>query len=92
MIHNAGRNACKFLSFDVEKIKKIFAEFPNSSKAVEILKSCFEDLDMIYKDVLRHVITRWLTLFPAAERTMKNWPAIKKCFIKQGELVTDKTI
>lgn len=93
VIHNTGRNACKLLSFDVENlILKVFAEFSHSAKAVDILKTCFDDFDMAYENVLRHVVTRWLSLFPAVERIIKIWPAVKQYFLNQGEDDTDKTI
>lgn len=93
VIHNAGRNACKALSFDVETlVLKIFAEFSMSAKSVDVLKQCFDDLDMEYEDVLRHVVTRWLSLFPAIERIIKKWPGLKQYFINEGEDEVDKTI
>jgi hypothetical protein len=34
--------------------------------------------------MLRHVGTRWLTLYPAIERLSKCWPAIKSYFLSSG--------
>jgi hypothetical protein len=47
---------------------------------------------MEYEDVLRHVVTRWLSLFRALERVLNSWPAIKLYFIQQGEEETNKII
>lgn len=78
VIHNAGRNACKALSFHVENlVLKVFAEFSHSAKRNAQLKECFEFLDMEFEKVLRHVVTRWLSLASALERLILSWPAVK---------------
>lgn len=35
--------------------------------------------------MIKHVVTRWLTLSRAVERVIKCWPAIKQYFLKKGE-------
>ena len=30
---------------------------------------------------LRHISSRWLTLAPAIQRVLKNWPTIKKYYL-----------
>lgn len=93
IIHNAGRHACKALSYDVESlVLKIYAEFSSSAKNIEKLKECFVDFDMEFQDILRHVITRWLSLFPAVERLISKWPAIKQYFLAEGKEEVDKII
>lgn len=47
---------------------------------------------MKYEIVLRHVVTRWLSLFPAVERIINCWPAIKIYFRQQGQDETHKII
>lgn len=42
--------------------------------------------------MLRHVCTRWLSLFAAVERVIKSWKAIKKYFLELGQENCDKTI
>ncbi|CAG9818140.1 unnamed protein product [Phaedon cochleariae] len=93
VIHNAGRNACKALSYDVENlVLKVYAEFSNSSKKSELLRECFEFMDMEYEKILRHVSTRWLSLFVAVDRLLKCWPAVKKYFLELGEDDCNKTV
>lgn len=74
------------MSFDVETlILKVFKEFSSSAKKTEELKSCFEFCEQEYQNVLRHVVTRWLSLFTALDRLIKCWPSIKTYFISQGK-------
>ncbi|XP_033229665.1 uncharacterized protein LOC117181210 [Belonocnema kinseyi] len=42
--------------------------------------------------ILRNVITRWLSLFPAIGRLLQKWPAIKQYFINQGKEEVDQII
>ncbi|MGH0141386.1 UNVERIFIED_CONTAM: hypothetical protein FKN15_073639 [Acipenser sinensis] len=86
LLHNAAKHACKRLAHDVESfVIKVNNEFSCSAKHVSELKSCFEFLHMGYHKLLRHVPTRWLSLFTAVDRLLKNWPAVKLYFIQQGE-------
>lgn len=86
VIHNAGRNACKMLSYDIESlVLKVYAEFSNSAKRVAELKIFFEDFDMEYQKVIRHVSTRWLSLYRSVDRLIRSWPAVKAYFLKIGE-------
>ena len=40
---------------------------------------------MEYKELLRHVPTRWLSILPAIDRVLLCLPALKSYFIWQGE-------
>jgi len=86
ILHNAARHAIKALSYDVENlVAKIYAEFSNSSKRVEELKSCFDFVEMEYEKVIRYSQVRWLSLFQAVERLLSSWPAIKMYFKQLGK-------
>ena len=86
VIHNAGRKACAALSFDIETlVLKVYAEFSTSAKNLDTSKSFFEDFDLEYHKVIRHVATRWLSLFRCVNRLILNWPALKSYFISIGK-------
>ncbi|KAK1351054.1 hypothetical protein LUQ84_000327 [Hamiltosporidium tvaerminnensis] len=40
----------------------------------------FESLEMQWEEIVKHVVTRFLTLGPAIERILKLWPALKSHF------------
>lgn len=87
VLHNTARHALKVLSFDVENlVLKVFNEFSSSAKNVTELKSCFEFVHQEYHNVLRHVPTRWLSLFAAVDRLLLNWESIKVYFLKYGKV------
>jgi hypothetical protein len=65
-------------------VVKIFNHFSSSAKRITELKNVFQFLGEDYEDMLRHVGTRWLTLYPAIERLSKCWPAIKSYFLSLG--------
>jgi hypothetical protein len=60
------------MSFDIENVVlKVFAEFSNSAKKNrEMLKECFEFCESGFCEVIRHVPTRWLSLFKAVDRVI----------------------
>ena len=65
------------MTHDVEiLVMRVFNEFSSSAKRVQELKSCFDFVDLKYKDLLRHVATRWLSLLSAIERLISTWPAV----------------
>lgn len=49
------------------------------------LKDCFEFCQIEYSALLRHLPTRWLSLLPAIDRLLHNWPVIKVYIIQRGE-------
>ncbi|GFW64737.1 uncharacterized protein TNCV_4450401 [Trichonephila clavipes] len=69
IFHNCAKNALKVMPVDVENIvMKVFAEFSCSAKKREDLKECFDFFESEYREVIRHVPTRWLSLFKALDR------------------------
>ncbi|GFW42400.1 uncharacterized protein TNCV_239971 [Trichonephila clavipes] len=70
---------------DVENIVlKVFAEFSCSAKKREDLKECFDFFESEYREVIRHVPTRWLSLFNALDWMLSSWGPLKRYFIERG--------
>lgn len=66
-------------------VLKIYSEFSSSTCNVKELRNCFDFLDLTYYETLKHISTRWVSLYKAIDRLLKNWPAITLYFINQGE-------
>lgn len=61
-------------------------------KKTEKLKECYEFAGIEYKNLLRHVPTRWLSLLPAIDRMVYSWPAVKRYFLQKGKENTQKPL
>ncbi|KAL3976494.1 toll-like receptor 1 [Sarotherodon galilaeus] len=78
IVHNTVKKALDKLSVDVENIVlKIYSFFSTSAKRRESLKEFCEFCDVEFHDILRHVVTRWLSLNPAITRLLQNWDPLK---------------
>ncbi|GFV99721.1 dimer_Tnp_hAT domain-containing protein [Trichonephila clavipes] len=85
IFHNCAKNALKVMPVDVENIvMKVFTEFSCSAKKREDLKECFDFFESEYREVIRHVPTRWLSLFKALDRMLSPWGPLKRYFIERG--------
>lgn len=71
---------------------KVFGEFSISAKKVEVLQECFAFVNQEYHAVPRHITVRWATLFPAVERLLLDWHAIKRYLREEGENECNKII
>lgn len=86
VLHNTAKHALLQLPFDIENIiLKIYSHFSISAKRVQSLKSCYELIDDEYEGMIRHVPTRWLTLYPAINRLIENIKPIKDYFVGIGD-------
>ena len=88
--HNTASHAADALSkatgFDVEELGvDIFYWFDKSTKRKANLHDycCFCDVE--YKQVLKHVSTRWLSLERAVERILKVYNGLKSYFLSESE-------
>ena len=84
VVHNTVKHSLEKLSVDVENIV-MKGHFSISAKRRETLKEFCEFLNVEFHDILRHVVTRWLSLNPAISRLLENWPALKSYFISIGD-------
>jgi hypothetical protein len=81
ILHNASNFATNKLKVDVEcLLLKISSHFSRSAKRRADLMEHFESLEMQWEEIVKHVVTRFLTLGPAIERILKLWPALKSHF------------
>lgn len=86
VMNNCVKFGLKAFSFDLESfVIKCYNSFSSSSKKSDDLNEFYEFLDMEYRELLRHVPTRWLSLMPAIDRLLLCWPALKSYFQSQGE-------
>lgn len=68
-----NKNALKVLSVDIENlVLKFLLNFPTWPKSVE-LKECYEFCEAEFREVIRHVPPRWLSLSKAVERLLTSW-------------------
>jgi hypothetical protein len=61
-------------------IYKLFNHFATSAKRNGQLKSCYVFCDIEYSKILKHGSIRWLTLYAAIDRMLKNFKVIKTYF------------
>lgn len=86
ILHNTIKNALKLLTYDVEAlVLKIYAEFSSSAKNNDKLKEFCKFVGEDYCTILRHVPTRFLSLYPAVDRLLTNWTALKSYFLSKGK-------
>lgn len=87
ILHNAMQHGADTLSVDLESIvMKIFNYFHVYTVRTEELKDFCDDVGVTYCSLLRHVKVRWLSLFPAIEKILKIYPALKLYFLSQPKI------
>ena len=90
IIHNAARKAsgvfCSSCGFDVEEFCiDIYYWFDKSTKRKNSLLSYCTFCDQEYRNIIKHVTTRWLSLKCAIERILKQYPSLKSYFLSENE-------
>jgi hypothetical protein len=81
IIHNTVKFLVDKLDYDIENlVLKLYGHFSLSAKRREALKGFFEFNEMEYRELLHHVTTRWLTLFPCIERILNSWLSLISYF------------
>ena len=90
IIHNtANKGAKAFTSvtgFDVEDFCiDLFYYFDKSTKRKGVLQEYYEFCDQEYRQILKHVNVRWLSLERAVDRTLKQYEGLKSYFLSENE-------
>lgn len=86
ILHNCLKQAVEKLDIDIEGvILKFYSHFSVSAKRRDELKEFHNFVDIEFSELLRHVVTRWLSLLPCINRILKSWPALKSYFESLGE-------
>ncbi|KAJ7991172.1 hypothetical protein DPEC_G00294490 [Dallia pectoralis] len=76
------------LNIDIENVvNKTFGHFSSSAERIEFeeLKSIHTFVEIEYQSLLRHVPTRWQSLWPAVKRLHDSWASIKTYFLSLRE-------
>ncbi|XDV50682.1 hypothetical protein PO909_019698 [Leuciscus waleckii] len=93
IVHNSAKHAGDRLNIDIENVvNKTFSHFSSSAKRIEELKSIHTFVEIEYQSLLRHVPTRWLSLWPAVKRLHDSWAPIKTYFLSLGKYTCPKSL
>nr|XP_006110510.1 uncharacterized protein LOC102461747 [Pelodiscus sinensis]XP_006110511.1 uncharacterized protein LOC102461747 [Pelodiscus sinensis]XP_006110513.1 uncharacterized protein LOC102461747 [Pelodiscus sinensis]XP_025035684.1 uncharacterized protein LOC102461747 [Pelodiscus sinensis] len=93
IVHDTAKHGLKKLPYDIEYLVfKVFSEFASSAKNISELKEFFDFMETEYSEILHQVPKRFVALFAAVDRLLKNWPALKSYFVSQGEAGVSHTI
>ncbi|XP_030747812.1 uncharacterized protein LOC115876244 [Sitophilus oryzae] len=86
ILHNCIQHGADSLQCDVDYIIfKIFNYFSIYTVRTEALKEFCNFVEISYQPLLYHSKTRWLSMFPAIERILKLYPALKSYFESQQD-------
>ena len=90
IVHNtAGKAADAFESvtgFNVDDLViDVFYWFNKSTKRKSNLSDYFDFCDTTYRDIVKHVNTRWLSLERAVERVLQQYTALRSYFASEHD-------
>ena len=86
ILNNCIQHGVDVLEVDLQAlIVKIYNYFSIYTVRVESLKEFCEFVDIEYQQLLSHCQTRWLSLFPAVQRLLLMFPALKSFFLSQSK-------
>jgi hypothetical protein len=82
MVHNAVQTAAGRLSMGIESfVGQIYQHFHIYTVRVQTLKNFCDFIDVEYKNILGHTITRWLSLMTVVKRIVVVYPALASYFL-----------
>ena len=64
----------------------IYYHFHHSVKRIEALKEYADFCSVVFKHVLSHCETRWLSLGRSVKRTLEMWEPLRSCFNSHGDV------
>ena len=90
MVHNTATKAAESFEaetgFDVEDLLvDLYYWFDKSTKRKNGLLEFCEFCDVKYREVIKHVSTRWLSLEYAVDRTLQQYPVLRSYLISSHE-------
>ncbi|KAJ4926924.1 hypothetical protein JOQ06_014666 [Pogonophryne albipinna] len=86
ILHNATPYAASNLDIDIENVVlKVYSHFSISASRTAQLKEFCEFVEVEECNLLRHVVTRWLSLLPSIDRILKCWRPLTSYFQSLGE-------
>lgn len=86
VLNNCLQHGMDALDIDIQSIVlKIYNYFSIYTVRTESLKDFCNFVEIEYKQMLYHCETRWLSIFPAVERMLEMYPALKSFFLSQSK-------
>ncbi|KAJ4935520.1 hypothetical protein JOQ06_017052 [Pogonophryne albipinna] len=86
ILHNATRYAASNLDIDIENVVlKVYSHFSISASRTAQLKEFCEFVEVEECNLLRHVVTRWLSLLPSIDKILNCWRPLTSYFQSLGE-------
>lgn len=86
ILHNCFKHALQSLDIVVENVVlKIYDHFSTSAKRREQLIEFCNFAQTEFKEILRHITTRWLSINPCVERLLTNWAALCSYFLSLND-------
>lgn len=93
ILHNTTKYAAGCLNVDVENVVlKVYSHFSISTSRTAQLKEFCEFLEVSDCNLLRHVVTRWLSLLPSVDRILKYWAPLRSYFRSLGQEDCNKVV
>ena len=90
IFYNTARSACPRFSavtgFDVDDFcMDCYYFFEKSSKRKDVLSEFCEFADVEYREILKHISVRWLSLERAVSRILSQYESLKSYFLSESD-------
>ena len=89
LVHHAAEKGASCLPFSIDEILvDTFYYFKHSSKWLAALEEKQLLFDVTDINILKHVLTRWLSIGRSLQRVLENWDALKAYFKEERKEAT----